>query len=29
VASLQQAIGSGNYKLDPQEIAGSMVDEHA
>lgn len=29
VASLQQAINSGNYKLDPQEIAGSMVDEHA
>lgn len=29
VASLQQAISSGNYKLDPQKIAGSMVDEHA
>ena len=29
VASLQQSINSGNYKLDPQEIAGSMIDEHA
>jgi negative regulator of flagellin synthesis FlgM len=29
VASLQQAISSGNYKLDPQAIAGSMIDEHA
>jgi flagellar biosynthesis anti-sigma factor FlgM len=29
VAGLQQAIGSGNYKLDPQAIAGSMIDEHA
>ena len=29
VASLQQAINSGNYKLDPQAIAGSMIDEHA
>ncbi|HEX4283530.1 MAG TPA: flagellar biosynthesis anti-sigma factor FlgM [Terracidiphilus sp.] len=29
VASLQQAISSGNYKLDPQAIAGAMIDEHA
>jgi len=29
VASLQQAINTGNYKLDPQAIAGSMIDEHA
>ena len=29
VAGLQQAINSGNYKLDPQAIAGSMIDEHA
>lgn len=29
VASLQQAIGSGTYKLDPQAIAGAMIDEHA
>ena len=29
VASLQEAISSGNYKLDPQAIAGSMIDEHA
>jgi len=29
VASLQDAISSGNYKLDPQAIAGSMIDEHA
>lgn len=29
VASLQQSINSGNYKLDPQAIAGSMIDEHA
>ena len=29
VASLQEAISSGNYKLDPQSIAGSMIDEHA
>jgi len=29
VASLQQAISSGNYKLDPQAIAGSIIDEHA
>jgi negative regulator of flagellin synthesis FlgM len=29
VASLQEAVSSGNYKLDPQAIAGSMIDEHA
>ena len=29
VASLQQAISSGQYKLDPQKIAASMIDEHA
>lgn len=29
VASLQQAISSGSYKLDPQAIAGAMIDEHA
>jgi flagellar biosynthesis anti-sigma factor FlgM len=29
VAALQQAIGSGQYQLDPAAIAGSMIDEHA
>ena len=29
VASLQQAISSGEYKLDPQAIAASILDEHA
>ena len=29
VQSLQQAIGSGQYKLDPDKIAGAMIDEHA
>ncbi|HUB29845.1 MAG TPA: flagellar biosynthesis anti-sigma factor FlgM [Terracidiphilus sp.] len=29
VASLQQAISSGSYKLDPGAIASSMIDEHA
>jgi negative regulator of flagellin synthesis FlgM len=29
VASLQQAISSGQYKLDPDQIAGAMIDEHA
>jgi negative regulator of flagellin synthesis FlgM len=29
VASLQQAISSGTYKLDPGAIASSMIDEHA
>jgi negative regulator of flagellin synthesis FlgM len=29
VAALQQAIGSGQYELDPEKIAASMIDEHA
>jgi len=29
VQSLQQAISSGQYKLDPQQIAAAMIDEHA
>lgn len=29
VASLQQSISSGQYKLDPGQIAGAMIDEHA
>jgi flagellar biosynthesis anti-sigma factor FlgM len=29
VASLQQAISSGKYQLDPAKIAASMIDEHA
>lgn len=29
VAALQQAISSGQYKLDPTAIAGSIIDEHA
>jgi flagellar biosynthesis anti-sigma factor FlgM len=29
VASLQRAIASGQYELDPAKIAASMVDEHA
>ena len=29
VDSLRTAINSGNYKLDPNEIASSMLDEHA
>jgi flagellar biosynthesis anti-sigma factor FlgM len=29
VSSLQQQISSGQYKLDPQQIAGAMIDEHA
>lgn len=29
VESLQQAIGSGQYQLDPDQIAGAMIDEHA
>jgi flagellar biosynthesis anti-sigma factor FlgM len=29
VASLQQAISSGQYQLDPAQIAASMVDDHA
>jgi len=29
VQNLQQAIASGQYELDPQQIAGAMIDEHA
>jgi negative regulator of flagellin synthesis FlgM len=29
VASLQQQIQNGTYQLDPDKIAGSMIDEHA
>jgi negative regulator of flagellin synthesis FlgM len=29
VASLRQAIDSGQYRLDPNAIASSMIDEHA
>jgi flagellar biosynthesis anti-sigma factor FlgM len=29
VQSLQQAISSGSYQLDPDQIAGAMIDEHA
>jgi negative regulator of flagellin synthesis FlgM len=29
VASLQQAIANGQYDLDPEKIAASMLDEHA
>lgn len=29
VQSLQQAVQSGNYKLEPEHIAGAMIDEHA
>jgi flagellar biosynthesis anti-sigma factor FlgM len=29
VQALQQSISSGQYKLDPQQIAGAMIDEHA
>jgi flagellar biosynthesis anti-sigma factor FlgM len=29
VASLQQAVSSGQYKLEPDQIAGAMIDEHA
>jgi negative regulator of flagellin synthesis FlgM len=29
VQSLQQAISSGQYKLEPDKIAGAMIDEHA
>jgi anti-sigma28 factor (negative regulator of flagellin synthesis) len=29
VASLKQAVSSGQYKLDPEKIASSMIDEHA
>lgn len=29
VESLQQAINSGQYQIDPDKIAGGMIDEHA
>jgi negative regulator of flagellin synthesis FlgM len=29
VQSLQQAISNGEYKLEPDKIAGAMIDEHA
>lgn len=29
VQSLQQAIAAGQYHLDPNQIAGAMIDEHA
>jgi flagellar biosynthesis anti-sigma factor FlgM len=29
VASLQQAIGNGEYELDPAKIAASMINEYA
>jgi flagellar biosynthesis anti-sigma factor FlgM len=29
VQSLQQAVSSGSYKLEPDQIAGAMIDEHA
>ena len=29
VQSLKQEIASGQYKLDPDKIAGAMIDEHA
>lgn len=29
IASLQQAIASGQYNLDPEKIAASMIDEQA
>jgi negative regulator of flagellin synthesis FlgM len=29
VDSLKQAIGDGSYELDPDQIAASMLDEHA
>jgi negative regulator of flagellin synthesis FlgM len=29
VDSLRQAVSSGQYKLEPSEIAGSIVDDHA
>lgn len=29
VQSLQQAIANGQYQLDPHQIAGAMIDEHA
>lgn len=29
VQNLQQAIANGQYQLDPDQIAGAMIDEHA
>jgi flagellar biosynthesis anti-sigma factor FlgM len=29
VESLQQAVQSGKYQLEPENIAGAMIDEHA
>jgi negative regulator of flagellin synthesis FlgM len=29
VAALQQQVQNGTYQLDPEQIAGSMIDEHA
>jgi negative regulator of flagellin synthesis FlgM len=29
VASLQQQVQNGTYQLDPDQIAASMIDEHA
>jgi len=29
VSSLRSAVNNGTYKLDPDEIASSMIDEHA
>lgn len=29
VESLQKAINSGQYKIEPDQIAGAMIDEHA
>ena len=29
VQALQQQVSSGQYKLDPDKIAGAMIDEHA
>ncbi len=29
VQSLQQAVSNGSYQIDPDKIAGAMIDEHA
>jgi flagellar biosynthesis anti-sigma factor FlgM len=29
VQSLQQAVSNGSYQLEPDKIAGAMIDEHA
>lgn len=29
VQSLQEAVSSGKYEIDPGKIAGAMIDEHA